>query len=154
MHAFRLVETRHAVTAFSGEGARIFPGRFHRAGTRVVYTAATLSLAALELLARFEPEDLTADFVSIEVVVPDELPLAKIAPSELPDGWRAFPPLPATQELGTRWAKDGRTVALAVPSALVPSEMNYLLNPQHPAFRRIKIGKPEPFYFDPRLRQR
>ena len=72
-------------------------------------------------------------------------------PAKLPETWRADPYSPESQGFGTDWIKAQRSVALRVPSVVVPGEFNYLLNPAHPQFSRIRIGQPEPFSFDPRL---
>ncbi len=76
-----------------------------------------------------------------------------MAPSELPANWRRYPAPDALADLGTRWAHELRTPVLAVPSAVIPQELNYLLNPRHSDFKRIRVGKPEAFRFDPRLRR-
>src|SRR3972149_4085147 len=75
-------------------------------------------------------------------------------PAHLPPDWRAYPAPRACAELGTRWIAARSTAMLAVPSAVVPSEPDYLLNPLHADFRRIRVGRPQPFSFDPRLWKR
>lgn len=71
--------------------------------------------------------------------------------TSLPVDWQSSPPPPAIQSLGDRWVQEGRSAVLAVPSVLIPGELNFLLNPSHPDFNKISIQKPEPFAFDPRL---
>jgi RES domain-containing protein len=77
-----------------------------------------------------------------------------MAPSELPANWRSHPAPEALAELGTHWAHEAKTPVLAVPSAVIPQELNYLLNPRHAHFKRIRVSDPVPFRFDPRLRRR
>lgn len=77
-------------------------------------------------------------------------PLIEIA-HVLPDDWRLLPAPPSTQEFGSRWVVEARSVVLRVPSAVVEGEFNYLLNPHHPNFARLEIGEPQRFSFDPRL---
>jgi RES domain-containing protein len=77
-----------------------------------------------------------------------------VPPAELPPSWRSYPPPEALADLGTRWARELKSLVLAVPSAVIPQELNYLLNPLHSDFKRIRAGKPEAFRFDPRLRRR
>jgi len=77
-----------------------------------------------------------------------------MAPSERPANWRSYPAPEALADLGTRWAHEQKTPVLAVPSAVIPQELNYLLNPLHSRFKRIRVGNPEAFRFDPRLRRR
>lgn len=72
----------------------------------------------------------------------------------LPDDWRQLPAPPSTRELGSRWAAESRSVVLRVPSTVVDGEFNYLLNPRHPDFARLKFGEPMFFSFDPRLSHR
>jgi RES domain-containing protein len=72
-------------------------------------------------------------------------------PPGYPPSWRTYPYASPTQRFGSAWARNQRSVALRVPSAVVPGEFNYLLNPAHPDFSRLKIGPAEPFHFDPRL---
>lgn len=72
-------------------------------------------------------------------------------PDRVPDDWRLYPHSPTTQAFGAEWVQSQRSVALRVPSVVVPGEFNYLLNPAHPQFAKVKVGKPEPFSFDPRL---
>lgn len=69
----------------------------------------------------------------------------------LPFDWTEEPPPASTQDIGNLWVKEQRSAILEIPSVIIPGEPNYLLNPAHPDFRRIQIGKPEPFAFDPRL---
>jgi RES domain-containing protein len=78
-------------------------------------------------------------------------PITKLSLTDLPDGWDAGEPKRATRDIGTEWVKGLTTAILAVPSAAIPREWNYLLNPAHPAFVTFHFSEPEPFYFDDRL---
>lgn len=135
-------------------GARLVGGRWNHPGTAIVYASATLALAALEVLAGVDDEDAPKDFVAISADIPETVRLTHLRAADLPANWRDYPPPPSLRDLGTRWARTGETAVLAVPSAIVPKELNYLLNPRHPAFGRIRIGKAEAFSFDPRLWKR
>ena len=96
-----------------------------------------------------EPERL---FDLAWVFVPAEIPADLIEkPSRFPESWRQFPHSPATQDIGAAWARAKRSVALRVPSAVVPGEFNYLINPAHADFSQVKVGKAVSFTFDPRL---
>jgi RES domain-containing protein len=140
--------------AFDGEGARVFGGRWNHRGTPVVYTSATLSLAVMELLVHLDDEDVGKDYVGIPAEIPDSVGIRHVRAPELPRDWRSLPTPQALAGLGTRWAVACGTAVLAVPSAIIPQELNYLLSPRHPHFTRIRVGRPEPFFFDPRLRKR
>lgn len=116
-----------------------------------MYTSSTLSLAVLELLVHLDDDDLAKDYVGIPADIPDPVEITLIRTSGLPREWRNLPRPQALADLGSRWSAARETAVLAVPSAIVPHELNYLLNPLHPHFKRIRIGQPEPFSFDPRL---
>lgn len=120
----------------------------------VVYTSASLALAALEVFVNLERPEPPPDLVAISAEIPEALAIARLAPSDLPASWRSHPAPEALGELGTRWAHEGKTPVLAVPSAVIPQELNYLLNPRHVHFRRIRVSDPVPFRFDPRLQRR
>lgn len=134
----------------SGNGAYRRGGRWNPAGIRVVYCADSRSLALVEVLANVKRPALLQD--QQWVLVPVEVPESLIErPTRVPDSWREMPYTTATQAFGAAWVQAQRSVALRVPSVVVPGEFNYLLNPAHPQFSKIKIGRPEPFTFDPRL---
>jgi RES domain-containing protein len=149
MKVWRICRRKHS--AFDGEGARRAGGRWNRRGTAVVYTSATLSLAVLEYFVNLSPGDAPADLVRIAADLPEDLAVTPLDPAELPRGWRRYPAPESLAEIGTRWAEAAKTAVLAVPSAVVPEERNYLLNPAHPDFRRTSVGKPEPFSLDARM---
>jgi len=151
--AWRLCRRRYATSAFDGEGARLSGGRWNQAGIPVVYVSATVSLAALEAFVHMDPDEAPEDLVVIPVGIPDDLALTVIGVRGLPRNWRSTPAPPSLQRIGSEWARDGKTAVLSVPSAVVPQERNYLLNPRHPEFSRIETGKPELFHLDPRLRK-
>lgn len=149
--AFRLVKKRYAREAFDGEGARLFGGRWNHKGTRVVYLSGSLALAALEQFIHLGREGLSLSFVYFEVPIPDGVSLAQIHPGDLPRDWRSEPASHGTMDIGSGWIRSGISALLEVPSAVIPIESNYLLNTAHPEMRRIKIGRPVPFAFDPRM---
>ena len=136
--------------AFSGEGARRFGGRWNSPGVAVVYLSEHQSLAALEIFVHLQPllpqTKYLAYFVEWEEAQMETLPAKK-----LPPDWRGSPPGPATMQIGQRWAREKSSVVLAVPSAILPSERNFLLNPAHPQFRQLRRHKPVTFAFDDRL---
>ncbi|OGK87308.1 MAG: hypothetical protein A2W08_05860 [Candidatus Rokubacteria bacterium RBG_16_73_20] len=152
MRVWRIARAAHA--AFDGEGAKAYGARWHRAGVPVVYTATSLALAALEILVHLDTEEEAADLVAVVAAIPASVRVARVRLAQLPPDWRAYPAPRACAELGTRWIAARSTAVLAVPSAVVPSEPDYLLNPLHADFRRIRVGRPQPFSFDPRLWKR
>jgi len=146
---WRLITARFAKSAFSGEGARLYAGRWNRKGIPLVYTAESQSLAMLEMLVQDEP--LRARYVMIEVRIPKGMTIDRIKVQDLPSDWRDISAREKLQAIGTEWVTKRSAAVLAVPSAVIPAETNYVLNPLHPDFRRIKIGKPQKFETDLRL---
>ena len=150
MRAFRIVKKRHALTAFSGEGARAYGGRWNFPGVPMVYAAHTRALAALESLAHFGGSERRMEFVTFEIEIPDKVAI-QVETRALPRHWRSDEPRASTQGLGSGWQRSGRSAALVVPSVLVPQEYCVLLNPEHPDTELIMVMYPEPFTFDARL---
>ena len=147
---WRIVKAARAATAFDGEGARLHGGRWNSPGAAVVYTAGSESLAILELLVHLQASRLLAAYVSIRATIDRSL-VDVVAPASLPPEWRKFPAPIALQEIGNRWIAECRSAVLQVPSAVVPAETNFLLNPKHPDFRRVVIAPAAPFELDSRL---
>jgi RES domain-containing protein len=148
--AWRIVKRRRAGRAFTGEGARLYGGRWNSAGVAVVYTAGSQSLAALEMLVHLDASELLESYVVFEVGM-DESLVMKVEPWQLPRDWRADPPPRKAQQVGDAWVSEGASPVLQLRSAILPAEHNFLLNPRHPDFAKLVIGKPAPFRFDPRL---
>jgi RES domain-containing protein len=150
VEAWRLVKTRHLAHAFDGEGARLFGGRWNSPGLQVVYLAESLSLAALEVLVHLHDTTPLPAYSAIPVHFDARL-MKTLRRSELPTDWRASPPPASLRAIGDAWVRAGKSAVLAVPSAVVESERIFLVNPAHPGFRRIRIGRPQPFAMDARL---
>lgn len=146
---WRISTARFAQTAFSGEGARLYGGRWNPKGFEGVYTAESQSLALLELLVQDDP--LRAHYALIPANLPEDMPESRIDADQLPKDWRTIGARDILQSLGQAWLQDAHTAVLSVPSAVVPAERNYLLNPRHPDFARIVIGKPQSLQTDTRL---
>lgn len=148
--AWRLYKPAHAATAFSGDGARIYGGRWNSKGTAVVYVSERLTLASLELLVHLNSAQVLETYEFRPVSFEDSL-VENLDPNVLPPGWRADPAPPQLRMIGDQWVRQGRSVVLRVPTALVPGEFNYLINPTHPHAGRLQLGEAEEFRFDPRL---
>ena len=148
---WRLAPEQHADSAFTGEGAKRFGGRWNRPGVPMVYTSETLALAVLETLVHLQPEDLGQGYVFFRVGVPVEVVLPT-ATWTLPPDWRREPPPASTQDIGGAWVQSGTSALLRVPSAVIPQEHNILIHPGHPDFSRLEISSPESFRWDTRFR--
>jgi RES domain-containing protein len=146
---WRMTTARHADTAFSGEGARLYGGRWNPKGMTMVYTAGSQSLAMLELLVQDDP--LRAHYVMIPATLPARLKIERITAGDLPDDWRSPESREQLRTLGAEWCRRGSSAVLAVPSSVIPSETNYLLNPLHPSFGKIVVGAAQDFVTDLRL---
>jgi RES domain-containing protein len=150
MQLWRLVKTRYAATAFDGEGARIYGGRWNSPGTRVAYASSNSALAVLEVLVPMTAGSVLAGYSLIRAHVPDSL-VEELPASALPRRWRAFPVPPEVQAIGDAWVRSGRALALRVPSAIVEGSYNVLINPEHATFSQFVVEARQPFGFDPRL---
>jgi len=133
-----------------GEGARLYGGRWNHKGTAVLYCAATASLCALEVLVH--SDSLPTKMVLIKAEIPDGLTITELTDANLPKGWKRSVAPRSTKDLGTKWVKSKSGLVLSVPSSVVPSERNYLLNPGHHDFATVRFFAPEPFAFDKRLK--
>lgn len=148
--AFRLYPPHAPGDPLSGEGARLYGGRWNRPGTAIVYTSEHLSLAVLEVLVNNVNREKLRDYHFLELEF--DAKLIDSIKDPLPKGWLDYPAPGASQDTGTHWAEALISAVLAVPSAIVPIERNYILNPRHPDFKRIKVSGPFPFAFDARLK--
>jgi RES domain-containing protein len=153
MHLWRISKARFAESAFSGEGARLFDGRWNFEGVPMVYTSTSLALAAIEFFVHLDPSVAPDDLVSMKANLPDELGIEQIYEDQLPPQWRRVDNN-ELQKRGSDWVKSKRSVALLVPSAVVDEEWNVLLNPRHPDFAAITIEPVKPFRYDERMFKR
>ncbi len=142
---------KFAATAFDGEGARLYGGRWNSKGTTLVYTASSLSLAILELLVHLESYQILAGrYCYFAVSFPEDC-CEMLDPTGMLPNWSGDPPISQTKQQGDTWAKEQRSAVLGVPSAITPGEHNYLINPRHLDFSQLVIGSAQDFVFDPRL---
>jgi RES domain-containing protein len=147
---WRLAKTRYAAGVFDGEGARLYGGRWNSRGTRVAYASESLALATLEVLANLQSVRALAAY-SVCRAHFDEQFVVSADVASLPATWREYPVPPELQAIGDTWIQGAQSLVLKVPSAIIPTEHNYLLNPGHPKFSSVTIDPPEPFVLDPRL---
>jgi len=148
--AWRIVKRKHAAHAFNGEGARLFGGRWNSPGMSLIYTAESQSLATLEMLVHLDGPELLERYTLFKVGIETSL-IMDFELAELPKNWKARPWSAACRALGDKWAGAQVSVALRVPSAVVPSEHNFLINPLHPDFSRLTIAQLPRFRFESRL---
>lgn len=132
-----------------GTGAYLAGGRWNTAGNYILYTAASRSLAILEVLIHISRSKPVEDYSIVVLYLPDELFIDAVDVNELVSNWRNH--YNQTQPMGDAWLKNQKALSLKVPSAIVKSEYNYLINPNHEAFQSIKVLDYEPLQFDDRF---
>jgi RES domain-containing protein len=135
--------------AFSGLGGLHAGGRWHSLGGRVVYASQSLALASLEKLVHAHSPSALTGLNYFEIEIPDA---AVEVARDLPKDWNAEPAGFGSKMYGDRWRIEQRTVALQVPSAVVPIEFNCLINPAHPGFKLKWVKGPHSFDYDPRIK--
>ncbi|MGE5153325.1 MAG: RES family NAD+ phosphorylase [Bdellovibrio bacteriovorus] len=151
MLAYRLVKERWAGSALDGSGAKAYGGRWNSPGTAILYASESIALAALELLVHLGRSQVLGSYRLFTLKIPDAS-VQRLDASDLPPDWRADPPPMNTARLGDGWAASGQSVALLVPSVIIPREHNLLVSPAHPDFATIAgDALREPFGYDPRL---
>jgi RES domain-containing protein len=150
MKFWRICRRRYVAEAASGEGARLYGGRWNSRGVRVVYASTSLALAAVETFVNLEPNLRPEDLVSIEGEISEAVEVQKVDLKALPAHWYETRD-ESLRRFGDEWIEASRTVALLVPSAAIRGEWNVLLNPAHVDFSKVKFQKPEPFKFDVRM---
>ena len=150
MRFWRICRRRYAADAASGEGARLYGGRWNSRGVRMVYASTSLALAAVETFVNLEPNLQPKDLISIEGNIPDGLEISRVDLKTLPANWRETRD-ESLRRFGDDWIRAGQTAALLVASAAIRGEWNVLLNPTHGDFSKIRFRKPQPFEFDVRM---
>ncbi len=152
--AWRLLKKHHQANALDGEGARRFGGRWNRIGTPLIYTSESLALSALEYFVHLDiPSNLDLLLVAIKISIPKDL-IHSLDTKKIPKNWQQNPPPLDTQIIGSEWVEKNSSTVLKVPSILIPTEYNYLLNPNHPFFNQIKTEETFEFKYDDRMFKR
>lgn len=153
MELFRITQEQFA-DDLTGDGSRLFGGRWSSEGVFAVYTSSSRSLALLEVLAHTPAKMFNSKNYSLVTLrVPDMLIAEEILFSHLPPGWDAPDARLYTKKLGNKFFKENKSLMLATPSVLMHEEMNYMLNPLHPEMRKVKIVNKRRIYFDKRFNE-
>ena len=148
--AYRIVKPKRESSAFAGEGSRLFGGRWNSKGRSIVYVAGSRSLAAMEMLVHIDSEELLDRYRIAQVDINDS-DVQELPDDKLPDDWRDENATGKTRAIGDEWLLGASSLALRVPSIIIPAEFNFLLNPGHRRFEGLNIRPFEDFFFDPRL---
>ena len=151
LKGYRISHNNYLKSAFDGEGARKFGGRWNSKGTAVLYISNTLSLAILEILVHLEDAKVLAEnFSYIKIEFPGRICEA-FDEALLPKKWYRDPPNSLTQKIGDKWVSSGKSAVLKVPSSVIPEEHNYILNPDHKDFSKISVSKSQKLFVDERI---
>jgi len=145
------VAKKNFIQDLSGEGARLYGGRWNKKGDAMVYFSEHLSLCVLEVLAHMNYQFFTKDFFYIEAEISEKSITSIIKPKTITENWRMNPPISTTQEYGSNWLSSNLGLALAVPSAVLPTERNILINPTHKLISKLKIITSDSLDLDSRM---
>ncbi|HAO46695.1 MAG TPA: RES superfamily protein [Chitinophagaceae bacterium] len=148
MIVYRITHSRYK-DDISGNGAKIKGARWNMAGSSMLYTAENISLSTLELLVHIGFNDIRHFYHLLAISLPDDAPVKEIHADKLKKNWQEDEDY--TSFMGTAFLKDNSNLILKVPSAVIPEEHNYLVNPGHPDFKKVKIKKSRQYIFDERL---
>jgi len=146
VNVFRIALAKWATLTASGKAARWNPN-----GCFMLYTSSSLALACLENLVHRSGEGLSENFSAITITIDGNFTQSEISEDELPSDWTTLSNYSITQKIGREWVEGRKSLVLKVPSALIASECNYLINPQHPEFNQVQLIGHQPFHFDSRF---
>ncbi|MEJ7737915.1 MAG: RES family NAD+ phosphorylase [Chitinophagaceae bacterium] len=148
MKVYRISKCNY-IDDLTGKGSAGYPGRWHSKGTYILYTAATSSLALLESVVHLSALTMT-DFCIVCLDIPDNN-IAILKNDDLPGDWHMYPPPDKCKMLGDNFIVQGKYLALQLPSAVMPEENNFLLNPNHPDFKLVRVVYKRSMPIDQRL---
>lgn len=154
MRVFRIERQKYLKSTLTGVGASLTKGyRWNSLNTRLVYTSESRALATLEIAVHLDlSEDLPTDRYYVEIDFPDTLAIQEVKIEDLPEDWDAKPPTTTTQTIGDDFVDQGEAAILKVPSSIVPEEFNYLINPNHPDAKNLKVISRTKLKLDQRFR--
>ncbi len=150
MRVFRLARKKYKIE-LSGKGAARSGNRWNSKGTEIIYCAESRSLSMAEVAVHLTLATLPSDYVMLEIDIPDDVSESALKIKSLPIGWEKFPHIIDTQNIGDDFVLSAKTCVLKVSSAVVPGDYNFLINPSHPDFKKIRIVTIKDFPFDERL---
>lgn len=149
MFVYRITLARFADTLkASGRAAR-----WNANDINMIYTASSQALACLENVVHRNQLGLSSNFKVMTIDIPDDLVIEVIDRKRLPKDWKDYSNLILTQQIGNEWIKSLRTAVLKIPSSIIDLENNYLINPAHPDFKKIKLLHADTFVFDERIKR-
>ncbi len=150
MEIFRITRTKWA-NDLSGEGARLFGGRWNRKGTACLYTSSSRSLAILEFSVNVSLDDIPRTLSMVTIRVPDQV--LELAQQDLPGNWKDIPAPGSTRDFGTKLLQEGKHLVIRLPSTVIPQEFNYIINPDHKDHKLCKVVAIDDLVYDVRIKQ-
>lgn len=156
MKVYRVEREKYLKTTLSGIGASMTNGyRWNSLNTKLIYTAESRALATLEVSVHLDlSEDLPTDRYYIEIEIPDDITILEVKIEDLPEDWNSKPPNITTQTIGDDFVLEKESAILKVPCSIVSQEFNYLINPNHPEAKRIKVISKTLMTFDSRFKSK
>jgi RES domain-containing protein len=156
MRVYRIEREKYLETTLEGVGAALAEGyRWNSINTYLVYTAESRALATLEVSLHIDlSEDLPTDRFYVEINIPEDIEILELKIDELPENWDSKPPILETQYIGDDFVTQNIAAVLKVPSSIIPPEYNYLINPNHPDSKKIKVISTQRLIFDGRFKQK
>jgi RES domain-containing protein len=150
MIVYRLSKGKYQLD-LSGKGAELYGGRWNSKGVAMLYTSQSRALAFAEVAIHIPVGIVPKDYFLIAVKVPATASILQLADTAMPAGWRSNPPSNSTQKIGDQFIVEANYLILQVPSAVVPGDFNFLINPNHSEAKEVTIDHVEPFEFDSRF---
>jgi RES domain-containing protein len=132
-------------------GAALRGARWNSVGVELIYTASNRSLAMAEVAVHLTLATLPPDYRMLTIEVPDDVAVLQLETNDLPVNWNVFPPLRSSQSVGDQFVREGQICVLRIPSVVTKGDYNFLINPYHADFQRIRMVNSEPFPFDKRI---
>lgn len=149
--SWRLISTKNRRDPFTGQGAEKYGGRWNLRGTKIVYSAESRSLGLLEILVNLSDLDKHRLYFAYPIHFQEEDCL-DFDIKQLPKHWNNHLPIDETRKIGSAWVEKQQSIVLKVPSIIIPEEYNYLINPEHPEFKKkIILNNKSTILIDPRL---
>ncbi|MEL1242975.1 RES family NAD+ phosphorylase [Flavobacterium sp. DGU11] len=150
MVVFRIGRTKYSHD-LTGEGARLHGGRWNHVLVPCIYTSESRALALLELTVNVNIDDIPRALSISTIEIPEDI-IKELSVAELPGDWDYSPSPTSTKDMGSDLLKTAEAAVLKIPSAILPLEFNYILNPLHPDSAKFKLIFVEDFVYDVRIK--
>jgi RES domain-containing protein len=150
MHLYRFALTNY-IEDLSGYGAKQYGGRWNSVGKAILYASCSPSLAMLEFVCNTSGIAQVKQTSLLTLKFPDNIDYETITLNDLPDDWQQVPSPDSMRRIGDRWLNANKTLGLKVPSAVMPVEFNFLINPAHKDFSKLIVDSIVPMNVDSRI---